>query len=255
MKKKIGFIVIGLVILLSACNVQKKTNPEPADATGQTASQQETYRPTQKEKDAIQGTWKYMDPSEKKHIYRIIFSEDGSVQLVQQNEIGELLSLSDGHWTVTGRDRLQIQLTSYMLDGCEIEETRRKTFGGEYRTDRKNDSTMILTCEDKSAPLVPGHEKNPAEFHIEEADLDKKDSDTEKIICDAVLKWYEDINKEPYPGIAEVDSIGPEGWIIHLYENMGDHIATSGWYTINPDTMIGTDDIIGEEIDFSPYCG
>lgn len=41
--------------------------------------------------------------------------------------------------------------------------------------------------------------------------------------------------------IAELDSITDDGKLsIHLYEDMGDHTSTWDWYTIDPNTLIGT---------------
>ena len=37
---------------------------------------------------------------------------------------------------------------------------------------------------------------------------------------------------------------------IHLYDNMGDHNSTSAWYTVDRWSTVGTDDIMGDEVNF-----
>ena len=61
--------------------------------------------------------------------------------------------------------------------------------------------------------------------------------------------YYESINGER-PPISQVDHVDDEEVTIHLYEDMGDHIATWDWYTVNRSTLKGQDNL-GNEIDLS----
>ena len=61
--------------------------------------------------------------------------------------------------------------------------------------------------------------------------------------------YYESINGER-PPISQVDHEDGDEVTIHLYEDMGDHIATWDWYTVNRSTLKGQDNL-GNEIDLS----
>ena len=61
--------------------------------------------------------------------------------------------------------------------------------------------------------------------------------------------YYKAENGEE-PPVAEVDSENGDEVTIHLYEDMGDHTATWGWYTVNRTTLQG-EDLMGNAIDLN----
>lgn len=73
-------------------------------------------------------------------------------------------------------------------------------------------------------------------------------NDTTKISQEEILERAKELSGAP---CAEVDSVTEDGQlVIHLYEDMSDHIATYDWYTINPDTLLG-ENLLGDEIDLN----
>ncbi|MCR5788835.1 MAG: YARHG domain-containing protein [Lachnospiraceae bacterium] len=73
---------------------------------------------------------------------------------------------------------------------------------------------------------------------------------TDAQLCKMAQDYYEKHNHYR-PPIAEIDSTDGDNVTIHLYEDMGDHTATSAWYVINRKTGKGHDDIFGDEIDLT----
>ena len=212
------------------------------------------YIPSSEEIKAYANTWKYIDKENEGKISRLILSEGGTAQLVYQDSIGQLQDLSEGKWSISSKERLKIDLILHMENGKFLEDYQQHSLGGEYFAVIDTiKATMTLSCEKNATPLVNNHENEALKFYDESCYPDEDPKYTEQMLCEVVLAWYEDTQGEKYPGVAAVDSISHDGWIIHLYEDMGDHIATLGWYTINPYTLIGTDDILGKEIDFSIY--
>ena len=73
-------------------------------------------------------------------------------------------------------------------------------------------------------------------------------------LMDRALNYYE--TRYNYrPGSVSLAGQSEAGVTLQLYDDMGTHTATCAWYTIDPVTLQGTDDITGEVIDFSDYEG
>ena len=73
-------------------------------------------------------------------------------------------------------------------------------------------------------------------------------------ITEAARCCYMEKNGGYEPANIEAEEFGPEGVRVHLYDVVDDHTATCAWYLIDPDTLLGSDEITGEEIDFLPYA-
>ncbi|MBO6148326.1 MAG: hypothetical protein J6O55_03215 [Lachnospiraceae bacterium] len=67
-------------------------------------------------------------------------------------------------------------------------------------------------------------------------------------LCKMALDYYEKKNNYR-PGIAQVDSENGDLVTLHLFDDMGDHTATSAWYEIDRRTGRGQDTILGDEVD------
>lgn len=79
---------------------------------------------------------------------------------------------------------------------------------------------------------------------------EKKESYSDADLCKMALDHYE--RETGYrPGISEVDSTNGDLVTIHLYDDMGDHTATSAWYEIDRKTGKGTDTINGDPVDLT----
>ena len=78
----------------------------------------------------------------------------------------------------------------------------------------------------------------------------KSGSYTDKELCDMALDYYEKENGYR-PGVAEVEDREVDIVLIHLYDDMGDHTATSAWYEIDSRTGKGKDTIFGDKIDLT----
>lgn len=64
------------------------------------------------------------------------------------------------------------------------------------------------------------------------------------------LEYY--ATKTGYTPQSAAAQNNPDGTVtIQLYDNLEDHNSTSAWYTIDPVTLIGTDDMTGETIDLN----
>ncbi len=72
---------------------------------------------------------------------------------------------------------------------------------------------------------------------------------TEEQILQAAVKYYTKDDDSFIP-LAELDSVDGDTWMIHLYEDLDDHVATSNWYTIDRKTLQGTD-ILDEPVDLA----
>ena len=86
----------------------------------------------------------------------------------------------------------------------------------------------------------------------EESERTKDDNaridDNTSIVEDDILEKAKQLSGAP---CAEVDSVTEDGLpVIHLYEDLEDHVATYDWYTVNPDTLMG-ENMMGEQIDLN----
>ncbi len=73
-------------------------------------------------------------------------------------------------------------------------------------------------------------------------------TDTE--LCKMAIDYY-DRHYGFRPPIAEITETNGDDVTIHLYEDMGDHTATSAWYVISRKTGKGHDDVFGNKIDLN----
>lgn len=79
---------------------------------------------------------------------------------------------------------------------------------------------------------------------------EKKGGYSDEDLCRMALDYYE--RRSGYrPGISEVDSVNGDLVTIHLYDDMGDHTATSAWYEINRNTGKGSDAVTGDPVDLA----
>ncbi len=69
-------------------------------------------------------------------------------------------------------------------------------------------------------------------------------------LCQMALDHYEK-HYNYRPGICMVDSEINGIVLLHLYDDMGDHIATSAWYAIDRTPGKGTDTIMGDTVDLN----
>lgn len=196
-------------------------------------------------------TWVYTNYTEDGiRVNRLTLMEDGYADLPIQNEIGELLGLCFGTWSVDG-DILSLSLTEDPAIGTMF-SPEWEDIGGDYRYELWEDGMLSLTDLDNPHPILPNMPGETVFFESSAAQFQR--IELEVSVCDAVLAYYEAKNGAEYPGYADVEGRDENGnMIVHLYEDMGDHIATSAWYTINSETFQGTDDVMFQEIDFSPY--
>jgi len=74
-----------------------------------------------------------------------------------------------------------------------------------------------------------------------------KESRSDEELCELAAAYYEAVHGERPPLVSVDESEGDEV-TIHLYEDMGDHLATWDWYTVDRNTGKGTD-FFGNEID------
>ncbi len=79
---------------------------------------------------------------------------------------------------------------------------------------------------------------------------DTSEGYSDQELLDMALDYYERENSYR-PGGADIDGRDGDTVTIHLYDDMGDHLATSGWYDIDCKTGKGTDGIFGNEVDLT----
>lgn len=223
--------------------------PETGEETD-SAEKEVSFEPSAEELGRICQTWDcVMEEGGKETVYRLILGDENMAQLVVQNGIGELQALSFGTFALTDENHLLMDFEKDMENGKVLEGSERTHFGGTYRIEMENSYCLNMTGEKGAASLAPGSEKNETlVFYDTRYTPDKLQE-----VSDAVLHYYEAQTGHEYTGKALIDEISEEGILIHLCEDMGDHIATSGWYLIDPFTFQGTDEIMGTEIDFAPY--
>ena len=183
-------------------------------------------------------------------ISRLTLMEDGFAQMPVQDEIGNLLALCIGSWTMNG-DILSLTLSQNSAYDA-VFPSDWETVGGEYRYELQENGLLSLTDLDNPHPIIPNLSGGTILLESSEAAFEREM--LEITVCNAVRAWYEAESGKPYSGYVTVDGWDENGFMtVHLYEDMGDHTATIGWYTVDSITMQGSDDIFGTEIDFSPY--
>lgn len=246
-------LCLSLTVALAACDRQGGNTPgttAPSPSRRPESSTENKTEPSPEKRAPYSRTWIHTEYfADKEWVYRIILDRDGSAQLVVQDGVGNLIDLSGGSWSLQDDGRLTLDLVSTRINGEELAEGKTIPLGGAYSAVLKNDgSSLTLGVTENASELAPAQKDGPVVFYDERYTPEKLE-----MLCRAVLNYYTGQNGEPYPGRAMVHEIGPDGVLIHLGEDMGDHIATAGWYLINPDTLQGSDEILGGAIDFSSY--
>lgn len=230
----------------SSVSEKKPVKPDPVVAEPSISV------PAQKRPISWVNTWIMTREIEngEERIYRLILSEDGTAQLPIQDGIGILKDLGYGTWEAE-KDILTLNM--------ELDSAYRgyypknwKSVGGRYRCKIDNTDFLVLTELDNPYPIVPEETGKTLTFESDSHRFQREEM--EFYICNAVRQYYEAVSGETYPGYVDVYSRNTDGTLtIQVYEDMGDHTATVAWYTVNPNTYQGTDDIFGTEIDFTPY--
>ena len=91
-------------------------------------------------------------------------------------------------------------------------------------------------------------EEEPEEITEEESEPEEDAKDSGSLSNDEIVELAKKHSGAP---VAELDQVMDNGNLyIHLYEDMGDHTATIGWYEIDPKTLMGTN-FEGEEVDLT----
>lgn len=74
---------------------------------------------------------------------------------------------------------------------------------------------------------------------------------TDDELIKMALDYYEKQNNYR-PGVAAIDHVSSDGLVtIHLYDDMGDHTATSAWYEVDRKTAVGKDTMLNTEVDLN----
>ena len=202
--------------------------------------------------ESLAKAWLLGDRGRGLNLYFTLF-EDGTAQLVVQTDIGDLLELSFGHWSQPGEGRLRLEMT----DDPTGSEDGRGSWGGEYLVTTDG---IRLTLEGTGGADELSRERegeNRTTFFLGDRIPEGRpilDPLHDSRITGAALCCYMERNGGCEPGNIVAESFGPEGVSVHLYDVVDDHTATCAWYLIDPDTLLGSDGITGEEIDFLPYA-
>ena len=112
----------------------------------------------------------------------------------------------------------------------------------------KNNIKFIQSYESKA----PTTSSTKSQTSKSQSSASQKSSSgyTNAELCKMAQDYYER-HYNFRPPIAEVDSTEGDNVTIHLYEQVGNHTATSAWYVINRKTGKGHDDIFGDAIDLT----
>lgn len=195
-------------------------------------------------------TWTYRNGDQS---WGLTILEDGQAQFFVQNGIGELLGLSGGPWSYKD-DILHLELT---IDPNFYEgfPPLWEDLGGDYRCEFKHQGgQLILTDLGNKHSILPEQAGDTAAFESSAAMFQREEE--EFVVTSAVRAYYEAKTGQPYPGFVEVAGRSENGLVsVQVYEDMDGHTATAAWYTVNMETLLGTDDMTGEEIDFSQWWG
>ena len=263
MRRILLIFCAGAVLLLSACGNGEKKKPDgdpaaqgetgeinkPLTGTDGKREEKEPYEYSPEEYEDYARTWLYTEKlPDGERVYRLILGDEEMAQLVVQTGIGDLLFLSAGRWYPSAENELTLELTADMRDGADLGEEEREVFGGVYRAVRDDYHKLFLGCEDGATAILPDMEKGEALFYDERYRPEVLDE-----IVRAADAYYRAVNGEDYPGDTLIEEVGPEGVLVHLVEDMGDHTATAGWYLVDPFSLTGSDEITGETIEFASY--
>lgn len=186
----------------------------------------------------------YTDGDER--LYRLVLREDGGAQLIELSSGDFVAGVSEGRWHSDAAERITISLK-------RISGTGKKSFGGEYGAYMGDFSTLTLDKSGSADPLIPVQRYEAVTFYRADGEAASSSEDDYKELLSAVRAYYEEESGTVYPGDVEVESVSDEGVYVRLSEDMKTHRATSAIYCVDPETFKGTDEIMGTEIDFSPW--
>ena len=240
-------ILISVLLLMTGCTKGnegtegKIPDPEPS-ATPQVSEEPEVYVPSDEVRQHYINTWidpEYDEQSDIEILIRLILGEDGGAQMPVQNGIGEMLGLYAGTWSLIGDQVMHLELIPQGMEDAE-------GITGDFTVSFMDQNTFTLTCAEQDLEFI---------FFEESSFLDPSGEYSEQLVIQTVRNYIEETTGEAYPGVVEVDSWENGMIVVHVYEDMEDHTATYGWYSVDPVSLIGNDEVTGEQIDFSGYCG
>lgn len=133
----------------------------------------------------------------------------------------------------------------YCYDTLNIYGYDSKDFFHAYELEYVNDNKVIIKFESNNTTVEA--DPTTGEANVQSGSSDSQ-SYTDEEICTIALDTYNKLNGER-PPLAAVDSSDGNVVTVHLYEDMGDHIATWAWYEINLDNMTGKDTVTGKTFD------
>ena len=195
----------------------------------------------------LYGQWMMEDQNENQR-YSLTFYENGTVQYVVQDGIGNVLGLYRGRWMAAMGAVVQMQL---IPDGAtDLRDGR--TIGCTYRIQAEREGLYLMETEQTGDLLIPHLTGRVLRFDAQTRVLEREALEND--VWNAIYYYYDAVNGEPYPGNIIIEQwLDQETVQVHLYEELEDHTATLTWYTVNVYTLVGTDEMTGETIDFSPY--
>ena len=249
------FLAAAVLVTLTACGSQSPPNTSDSGQKqpGQTVSSKDPEKaPEDMFPAELQETWIHFDTvGGGEAVTRLTLMEDGTAQMPVLSEIGELLALCVGTWSAENKILTLTMTPDPTLDPFFPADW--ETIGGEYHYRIAENGWLYLSDLGNPCPIIPYMSDMTVSFESSADFAEREERESE--LLGAVLQYYQVEYGEEYPGWAEVDSRNVDGTVsIRLCEDMGDHIATAAWYTVDLATFIGWDDMAGGEIDFSLYC-
>ena len=209
------------------------------------------YIPKEEEIKHLTKRWVWVEQTaEGKIYYNLDLLEDGLAEMVIQDDIGQLLNLYGGNWKIIDENIIRLDLQSDSSNET-IGENNQNALAGDYKINfEKNYGLNVIRLNDAS-PLVKEHAFQPIIFR-EEKMYKNAMGFAYNDLGEAAINYYSEIYGEL--GDYEIDYEENEnGVLLHIYEDLEDHVATIAWYLIDDETGLGFDEITGEEIDLTPY--
>ena len=247
--KKIIKIILVSVLLLSSLGCQE--DKKELEYEGNEQQTDLEYIPKEEEIKHLTKRWVWVgQTAEGKIYYNLDLLEDDLAEMVVQDDIGQLLNLYGGNWKIIDENIIHLDLHLDSPDET-IGENDQKELSGNYKVSFENNYGLNVVCLNDASPLVKDHESHSIVFR------------EEKMYKNAMGFAYTDLGKaaisyysEIYGELSnyEIDYEENEnGVLLHIYEDLDDHVATIAWYLVDDETGLGSDEITGEEIDLTPY--
>ena len=140
----------------------------------------------------------------------------------------------------------------YCYDKLNISGYDPDEFYHAYSLDYVDDNKVIIQFESNNTTVEADPQTGDAFLKSGDktapSDTSSSATYTAEEICMIAADTYYRQNGER-PPMAAVDSVNGNIVTVHLYEDMGDHIATWAWYEINLNDMTGKDAVTGETFD------